>query len=104
MPGGRAKGLLRNLAARHLPMQIIDLPKRGFSVPIGRWFRGSLKDALKDRLTDGTLQRLGFDPSRVNHYFDQHTAGRADHSHRLFALLQLSLWGSWLSEDKKVLR
>jgi len=97
MPGGRAKGLLRNLATRHLPEPISRLPKRGFGVPIRRWFRGNLKDALKDRLTDGSLVGLGLDQSRVNHYFDQHTAGRADHCHRLFALLELSLWGAWLN-------
>jgi asparagine synthase (glutamine-hydrolysing) len=101
MPGGQAKGLLRTLAARHLPESISRLPKRGFSVPIGRWFRENLKDALKDRLTDGTLDRLGIDQAQVNQYFDQHTTGRADHSHRLFSMLQLSLWGAWLGGCEK---
>jgi len=104
MPNGRAKGLLRGLVSRHLPKQIAHLPKRGFGAPVGRWFREHLKDALADRLADGTLSRLGIDPTQANRYLQEHTARRADHSHRLFALLQLSLWGAWLSKCKKVLR
>ena len=46
MPGNRPKGLLRRLAAEHLPPAIVRRPKRGFAVPIGHWFRHELKDAL----------------------------------------------------------
>ncbi len=99
MPGGRAKGLLRTLAARHVPASIINLPKRGFGVPIGRWFRGVHRGALTDHLTGPTLDGLGLDRKAVRRYLEEHQNGRADHAHRLFALLQLSLWGQWLQSQ-----
>ncbi len=98
MPDGRAKGLLRTLAARHVPRSIIDLPKRGFSIPIGRWFREVHREALSDCLAGSTLDGMGLNRKEVTRYLDEHQRGRADHSHRLFALLQLSLWGRWLQK------
>ncbi|MEX0655624.1 MAG: asparagine synthase (glutamine-hydrolyzing) [Phycisphaeraceae bacterium] len=98
MPHGQPKGLLRQVARRHLPESIVQRRKQGFAVPIGNWFRTTLKDDLADRLAAGDLDRLGIDPAQVRRYFDAHLAGRADHTHRLFALLQLALWGRWLAE------
>ena len=96
MPGGRPKGLLRQVAAAWVPASIRRLPKRGFGVPIGDWFRTHLRDGLRDRLI-GTpaLADLGADPARVTALLDAHDAGTADHTHRLFALLQLTLWWHW---------
>lgn len=96
MPGGRPKGLLRALASEMLPMPIVQRSKRGFALPIGGWLRGRLADDLADRLFDGTLSDLGIAEAPVRRLFDEHRQSRADHTHRLFALLQLSLWGQWL--------
>jgi asparagine synthetase B (glutamine-hydrolysing) len=43
--GGQPKQLLRNLAADCLPPEVLARPKRGFSLPIGEWMRGPLRDA-----------------------------------------------------------
>ena len=96
MPGGRPKGLLRQLAATLVPPAIAERPKRGFAVPIGQWFSESLRQPLADRLFNGKLDALGLDSAAVRSYYDQHTSRRADHTHRLFALLELSLWADWL--------
>jgi len=98
MPDGRGKGLLRKLAARHVPASIINLPKRGFGVPIGRWFRDQHHQALRDHLAEPALDGLGIERNEVTRYLDEHRLCQADHSHRLFALLQLSLWGRWMRE------
>jgi asparagine synthase (glutamine-hydrolysing) len=99
MPGGRPKGLLRDVAARYLPSRIVHRPKAGFAVPIADWLRGHLRDPLHDRLTDGRLESLGLETAEVRRYFDEHQNQRADHTHRLFSLLQLSLWSSWASQQ-----
>lgn len=98
MPGGLSKGLLRKLAGRYLPASIVQRPKRGFAIPVGLWFRESLRDGLADHLNDPALDEAGIDRGYARKLFDAHVHGRADHTHRLFALLQLSLWGRWLRE------
>ena len=98
MPGGRPKGLLRALATELVPLTIVNRPKRGFAVPIGGWFRTMLRDALADHLFDGSLPAMGLSEAPVRQMFDEHVKSSADHTHRLFALLQLSLWRAWLRE------
>ena len=93
MAGGRPKGLLRRVAAGYLPPKIVRRRKMGFALPIGRMFRGELADPLSDHLRRRALadvMGVGFD--RIVPMLDAHRSGRADHSHRLFALLSLSIW------------
>jgi asparagine synthase (glutamine-hydrolysing) len=96
MPRGRPKALLRAIAAELLPPQIVRRPKRGFAVPIGRWFAGPLQQPLRDILADGSLDTLGFSRDAVTRLVEDHMQRRADHTHRLFALLDLAIWSRWL--------
>jgi asparagine synthase (glutamine-hydrolysing) len=95
--GGKPKGLLRELAKKYLPPQVARRRKSGFAVPIGRWFRTSLSEPMRERVLDpGYMDRLGFSPGLPERMCAEHIAGEADHTHRLFALLQLSIWHRWL--------
>lgn len=97
MPRGRPKTLLRQVAAHlNLPSRIIRRPKRGFAVPIGRWFRGPLREPLRDCIFDTSLQSLSLDRRFVEKIFIEHEQKKMDHTHRLFALLTLSIWCRWL--------
>ena len=46
--GAQGKALLRRLAKRRLPAGIWQLPKRGFTVPIGGWIGGQLRGRLPE--------------------------------------------------------
>ncbi|MEO0586991.1 MAG: asparagine synthase C-terminal domain-containing protein, partial [Planctomycetota bacterium] len=96
MPAGHPKGLLRSLATDlGLPPHIIRRPKRGFALPLGQWLRSSLRDPAHDLLAAGELEPLGIQPAPVQRMLDEHQAQRRDHTHRLFALMQLALWHRW---------
>ncbi len=98
-PRGRPKQLLRTIARTMLPAEIVNRRKRGFAIPIGRWFAGDLAGPLRDVLPDDRLESLGLAEAPVREMLEAHTTGRADHTHRLFALLSLSLWKAWLDES-----
>lgn len=99
MPGGRAKGLLRQVGADlGLPRDIIRRRKRGFALPIGRWFRGPLRDRLHENIMEGRLTELGVNRYAVEQLLEEHHHRRADHTHRLFGLLMLTLWQDWLHD------
>jgi asparagine synthase (glutamine-hydrolysing) len=90
---GALKHLLRQLAFRLVPREIIDRPKRGFEAPIGRWFRGSLREAFRDILDSPTARQRGyFDYSFVDRVLDEHITGKRDHAMRLWQLLVFELW------------
>lgn len=104
MPRGQRKGLLRMVARRHLPADIIDRPKMGFAIPIGEWFRsdyGGMRSLLLDHLESsnpwGSALNMPFNKSVIKTLIQQHMTGRTDHGQRLYMLLVLSIWARSLS-------
>ncbi|MGA9723580.1 MAG: asparagine synthase (glutamine-hydrolyzing) [Candidatus Binatus sp.] len=87
------KVVLRKAMKGILPRSILNRPKRGFSVPLDRWFRGQLKDLIRDTLLSRrSTERAYFNRSVIEAMIDAHTSGRADHQNELWGLLMLELW------------
>lgn len=91
--GGGPKRMLREAFADDLPREVFRRRKMGFALPIGQWFRTSLRQLLHDAL----FARDSFASTHFNHNYieqmmQQHQCGQADHSHRLYALLMLEMW------------
>ena len=64
----------------------------GFGVPIADWFRGELKDYVREVLLDpATLRRGYFNPETVRQLVEDHVAARWDHGYRLWSLLMFEL-------------
>jgi asparagine synthase (glutamine-hydrolysing) len=93
MPKGEPKSLLRSLAARRLPKKILTLPKRGFTAPIGSWLAGPYADQFRDDvLRASSRSRDIVNTKRVSRLFEEHRAGRGDHSYALWAVWMLERW------------
>lgn len=98
MPGNERKGLLRQVARKYLPIEVVDRPKQGFAIPIGDWFRtdyGGMRTMLLDHLNSADpWPNIGVDLNRrfVKQMLDQHMNMKRDHSQRLYMLLVLSIW------------
>jgi asparagine synthase (glutamine-hydrolysing) len=91
--GSRRKHLLKELAFRLVPRELLDRPKHGFSVPIGSWFRDSMRETFGDVIGSAvTRQRGYFNQAFVQRVLDEHLAGTRDHSLRLWQLLVFELW------------
>jgi asparagine synthase (glutamine-hydrolysing) len=91
--GRTQKYLVKRLMKGRLPADILRRPKRGFAVPIDRWFRREIKDLAYDVLLGASASGRGyFRLETVRRYLDDHVRGAADHQHRLWALLMLELW------------
>jgi asparagine synthase (glutamine-hydrolysing) len=96
---GTGKIILRELLSRYLPRKMFERPKMGFSIPIGHWFRNTLKPLMLDYLSEARLRSEGiFNPIFVNHIITEHLAGKANHQHRIWSLLVWQMWRErWLS-------
>jgi asparagine synthase (glutamine-hydrolysing) len=92
--GGVGKAPLRILLRRHLPQTLTDRPKKGFSVPIGGWLRGPLRDWAEALLDRDRLRREGYlNAGVVAEAWQQHLAGTP---HLEFCLWDLLMFQAWL--------
>jgi asparagine synthase (glutamine-hydrolysing) len=88
----RDKLLMRRLLRPMLGTRLAQRPKRGFEIPVDRWFREPATAHLRKELTDGALVRdLGFNARAVSSLIDRHLAGE-DIGRKLFALTALQRW------------
>jgi len=87
------KALLKKVAARLVPRDVVYRRKMGFGVPIGNWFRGEMKDFVGEvLLSERAKQRRVIDFEAARRLIDEHITGRRDHAFRLWTLLMLELW------------
>ena len=85
---GEGKYLLKKAMEPYLPRDIMYRPKMGFAVPLARWFRGPLKQRVRDSLLDGRIAESGwFNQQAIRQMVEQHESGRRDHSTPLWTLL-----------------
>ena len=91
--GTRGKALLRALARRRLPGRLWELPKRGFTAPIGEWIAGPHASRFRDDvLHAGTIVASHLDLKELRSRFQTHHAGAADHSYTLWSVWVLERW------------
>jgi asparagine synthase (glutamine-hydrolysing) len=90
---GNGKVLLKSALRGVLPDEILDRSKMGFGGPLRRWFREELRD-LPAEILLGRDARVHTYVKResIAHMISEHHAGCADHSSRLWTLLQLEFW------------
>ena len=90
---GRGKILLRKLARRRLPEEIVNQPKRGFSIPAAEWLRNELKPIAHEAVfaRDSLIADV-LDSKQLEKIWNSHQAGRQDHSVFLWGLMMLKLW------------
>lgn len=89
--GGKA--LLKELAYRYVPKELLDRPKQGFAVPLKEWFRGELAPLMRRALADeASLTWRHFDRVEAQRRFERHLAAKADNSVVLWRLLFFDVW------------
>jgi asparagine synthase (glutamine-hydrolysing) len=97
MRNGQGKAILLDALGDRLPPALRQRKKMGFGVPLAQWFRGPLRDFLRDHLLSGPFTGRGIaSPVFVRHLIEENESGRRDNSDTLWALLMLELWfRSW---------
>ncbi len=87
------KYLLKRVARRLLPREIMRRPKAGFSIPVAVWIKGELRDMVSDYLSPHRIEAQGlFRAAAVDEMLQAHWSGRRDYSRNIWNLLMFSLW------------
>jgi asparagine synthase (glutamine-hydrolysing) len=101
---GQGKWTLRELLARRVPREMFERPKTGFSVPVGQWLRGPLRDWAESLLEHRALVDAGLDASRIRASWREHLAGRADAGLAIWDVIAFRAWAEALREPHDVSR
>ena len=82
------KFLLKKAMEPQLPHDVLYRPKMGFAVPLARWFRGPLKERVREAVLGPRLAVTGwFNRPYLEHLIDAHQSGARDYSASLWSLL-----------------
>ena len=86
--GQEGKYLFKKSMEPYLPADILYRRKMGFAVPLSRWFRGPLKQRVRDAILGDTLAQTGFfNADYLRHLVDAHQSGARDYSASLWSLM-----------------
>jgi asparagine synthase (glutamine-hydrolysing) len=91
--GMRSKFLLKRALRGVLPDQILNRPKKGFGIPVADWFRGPLREQMREALSAERVRRDGFfDVGMVDGLVAGHLSGRRDNRKQLWTLFAFQAW------------
>jgi asparagine synthase (glutamine-hydrolysing) len=99
--GQEGKFLLKKAMEPQLPAEVLYRPKMGFAVPLARWFRGPLKQRVREAVLGQRLAATGwFDRGYLEHLLDAHQSGARDHSAPLWTLLMFEAFLRKVVDDQ----
>jgi asparagine synthase (glutamine-hydrolysing) len=100
---GEGKYILKKALEPSLPREILYRPKMGFAVPLASWFRGPLRERLREALLGTGLAETGyFDTGFLEKLVEQHQSGARDHSAPLWSLLMFDAFLRGLRTPRKL--
>jgi len=90
---GIGKNILRDVLYKHVPRELIERPKKGFSIPLAQWLRGPLREWAENLLSEQRLQVEDyFYVEPIQKIWKEHLSGKQDHATRLWSILMFQAW------------
>tara|TARA_Y100000748_G_scaffold13216_2_gene10735 strand:- start:6714 stop:8729 length:2016 start_codon:yes stop_codon:yes gene_type:complete len=97
--GSTGKSILRNILYKHVPKNLIERPKAGFSIPLADWLRGPLRDWAEALIEPSRIDSEGYLHSDyVQKIWNEHLKLKRNWTNRLWSIL---IFQSWLEKSKK---
>jgi len=88
LKGQEGKHIFKKALKPYLSKDILYRKKMGFAVPLEKWFRGPLKQRVKEALEGELMSDCGlFNQQTIHSMVEQHQSGLRDHSAAIWSLL-----------------
>ncbi len=93
LKGTTTKYLLKKVAERYLPNEVIYRTKTGFGAPIRKWIIEDLAEMIEERLSTENINKIGlFDSVKVQELIRKNKIGKIDASYTIWSLLAIDSW------------
>lgn len=100
LKGREGKYIFKKALEPYLPNEILYRPKMGFSIPLASWFRGPLKQRVRDSILGDRMRDSGlFEQNYLETLINHHQSGRRDYSSSIWTLL---MFESFLRKSETV--
>jgi len=95
LKGLTTKYILKKAMRDKLPPEILARRKKGFGIPVGKWFRGDLRALMLDTLSESRIRAQGiFNPAEITRLVNGHLSGAKDNRKQLWTLFMFQLWSA----------
>lgn len=99
---GQSKYVLRQVLYKHVPRELLERPKMGFSIPLDSWLRGPLRDWAEALLDESRIKEEGFfDPVPIRKKWREHLSGQYNWQHQLWVILMFQAWLDFSKNESK---
>ncbi len=91
--GNEQKRILKDILYEHVPKEMFERPKAGFTMPFQEWFRNELKELVLDELSSQQLTMIpGIKVNMVINMINEHMLSKWNHYTTIWKLLVLKKW------------
>ena len=90
---GSSKWILREVLYKHVPKRLIDRPKMGFAIPLGKWMVNPMREWAESLISERRLKEEGFLEHReISEIWKQQLSGRQNRTNELWNILMFQAW------------
>lgn len=95
------KYILKKVAERYLPNEVIYRSKAGFGAPVRKWVTEDLSGLVESRLSRENIEKQNiFEHSKVNALVESNKKGDIDASYSIWAILAIDSWVRQFAQTK----
>ena len=93
LKGWTTKYVFKKMMTDKLPKDIVERPKKGFGMPIGRWLKKELRDFALQLFAPEKIAKEGiFNPVFITQLLNEHLSGKKDNRKPLWTLMVFEMW------------
>ena len=90
---GNKKRILKDILGEHLPPELFDLPKRGFSMPLENWLRNELRKDVETSIDENFFNKVpNLNITYCKKILNEHLNKGKDHTESIWKLYILAKW------------
>jgi len=90
---GETKYILKKILSKHIPPELYNRPKKGFSSPVDSWLKGKLRPLVENYLSPEAIRKSEvFDPDKISQWKKKFYDYSSPGAPRIWNLLMFQMW------------